>query len=214
MSIFSKREIIITVLLSGLALIGAGCLSVIDETSETVITGAVKTPLVALDKAKQLTVDEQARSNRQAEESTNYVTVALILTEGSEVPEGTVLGPTIGCNDRVVMVPMSRISDSGEVVIDALNTLLAQKDPTYKGYYTALAFADIKVLNRYIATTDGVNVRIQLEGTFNSGGTCDDPRIKAQVEETIRHFYPNFKIILNGSETAWNCIGDMSGLCE
>ena len=204
----------LTVMLTGLVLVGSGCISSVDETADTVITGAVKTPLAALNKAKQLTDIEQARLNRQAEESSNYVTIALILTEGSEVPEGTGLGPIIGCSDRVVMVPMSRVSDSGEVVIDALNTLFGLRDPSPEGFYSSLAFSDVKVLNRSIATSDGVNVTIRLEGKLVSSGVCDDPRIKAQIEETIRHFYPNFKIVLNGSESAWRCFGDQSGLCK
>ena len=211
---FQKRIFIIMALAVGLVMVGSGCISSEDETADTVVTGAVKTPLAALDKAKQLTGTEQARLNRQAEESSNYVTVALILTEGSDIPEGVVLGPTIGCSDRVAMVSMSRVSDSGEVVIDALNTLFGLRDPSPKDFYSSLAFSDVKVLNRSIATSDGVNVMIRLEGDLVSSGVCDTPRIKAQVEETIRHFYPNFKIVLNGSESAWRCFGDQSELCK
>jgi hypothetical protein len=210
----SKKRIAITAMLTGLILVGAGCISAIDDTTDTVITGAFKTPLTALDKAKQLSGNERARVNRQNEEISNYVTTALILTEGSEVPEGAVLGPAIGCNDQVALVQMSRVDASGAVVVDALNTLFALKNPSYKGFYSALAFSSLKAPNQNIATTDGVNVTIRIDGELMSAGACDDPRIKAQVEETIRHFHPNFTILLNGSESAWRCFGDQSGLCK
>jgi hypothetical protein len=55
---------------------------------------------------------------------------------------------------------------------------------------------------------------VWLSGDLVSGGACDVPRVKAQVEETVRLYSPVFKIYLNGSESAWRCFGDMSGQCE
>lgn len=50
---------------------------------------------------------------------------------------------------------------------------------------------------------DGVRI-IELEGEdITSAGTCEDARIKAQMEETIAIYSDNFEIRLNGSAQEW-----------
>lgn len=200
-------------LLSGILVFGgAGCVKTVDETAQTVVDGAAGVPLGAYNQAVALTDGERARQHREAEAASNYVTVALVGLEGAARPAGAVLGPEIGCSDQIGYVPVSRVSDSGQVVVDALNTLLSLKETDYGGFHNSLAASSLRVVGP--ATAGSAGVEIRLEGKPLSGGTCDDPRIRAQIEETIRYFEPNFTIFLNGSESAWRCVGNMSGLCQ
>jgi hypothetical protein len=201
-----------TAMVVGLTLLGAGCVQEANQSADTLVEGAVGTPLQALNQAKQLTAAEQARLNREAATDGNLIPVALILTEGNAAPAEAVIGETIGCADQVALIGLSRVAATDRPVLDALNTLLAWKDSSYQDLYNALAFSDLQV--DQVVTTDGRTTRVELSGEVVSGGTCDDPRIKAQIEETVRQFHPDFKIILNGDEAAWRCLGDGSGLCE
>ena len=57
---------------------------------------------------------------------------------------------------------------------------------------------------------------VDINGSIISSGTCDDPRIIAQIEETVKHYALDkpYSIRLNGSESEWSCYGDMSGECK
>lgn len=194
----------LSLVLGSLLLVGGGCVSD--------VTTPVTVPLEALDKAKELTVEERARATEQAESITNEVGVVMILTEGTEPQDGMEPGPMIGCNDRPVVVQMSRESASGDTLRDALNTLFGVRETTVANLHNALAFAKLSV--EKIQSTDGVTTEVYIKGDLNSGGVCDDPRITEQVEGTIRRFKPKYKVFWNGSESAWRCHGDMSGECK
>ncbi len=198
-----------------LVLAGAGCLQSVNRAGNELGNAAVQpvaVPIEALNKAKQVTSDANAKANEQTESVANEMTVALVLTEGTAAPKDAQLGETFGCNDKVAFVKVPRESDSGDTLKDALNSLLAVKDTNYHGFYTALAFSTLKVDK--IQSTDGVTTEVWLSGLPKSGGTCDDPRIKEQLEQTIKRLKPNFKIFLNGSEAKYKCIGDLSGRCS
>ncbi|MBN1585755.1 hypothetical protein JW899_05325 [Candidatus Uhrbacteria bacterium] len=194
-------------------LTGGGCIREVDEDIQSTVDRTIGIPIGAYEQAVRLTDGEQARQHREEEAESNYVTVAMIVTEGSAVPDGVTLGPTIGCNDRVAFIKVSRLTDSGQVVIDALNTLFGLNDATYGGLHNSLAESTLKVSDRAY-TTGSAGVEIRMEGSVMSAGTCDDPRIRAQIEETIRYFEPNFTVILNDSDSAWRCFGNQTGLCK
>ncbi len=198
-----------------LVLAGAGCLQSVNRVGNELgneVVQPVAVPISALNKAKQVTSEANAKANEQTESVANEMTVAMVLTEGAKAPEGAQLGDTFGCQDRVAFVKVPRETDSGDTLKDVLTSLLAVKDTNYKGYYTALAFSTLKVDK--IQSTDGVTTEVWLSGLPKSGGACDDPRIKEQLEQTIKRLRPNFKIFLNGSEAKYNCIGDLSGRCS
>lgn len=61
---------------------------------------------------------------------------------------------------------------------------------------------------------DGKTRVIDFEGQFTSAGTCDDPRIKAQIEETVKLYSSDYRIRVNGNESEWRCLFDQSGECK
>jgi hypothetical protein len=194
--------------LAALLLVGGGCSRVADDAMQPVTV-----PIGALEQAKTLTIEEKARMTAEAEALTNEVGVVMILTDGAEVPAG--LKPSdqvIGCNDRPVVVQLTRETATGDVLRDALNTLFAAKDTNVQGALNSLDDATLKVDD--IRSSDGVTTEVHLSGALNSGGACDDPRITEQVEGTIRRLRPHYKVFWNGSEANWRCHGDMSGECK
>ena len=195
-----------------LVLIGAGCFRAAEKLADDAVL-PVKAPVEALGQAKAVTNEAKARANEEAEMVSDDVTVAMIVTEGAKAPEGAdVQAGTIGCNDRVAYVKEHRAAATDSVLHDALTTLLSIKDSERNGYYNALWQSSLTVDK--IQSRDGVVTEVWLKGATKSGGACDDPRIKAQLEWTIKRFKPSFKIFLNGTEEHYACIGNMSGECS
>lgn len=200
-----------SVSVAALIFLGVGC-----STAEKVVDDALlpaKVSLDALQKAKNLTTDLGAKDNEEAERHTNDITVAFVISDIQEVPLGLEAeDETFGCQDTIVYTKLGRETATGDVVRDALNTLFAERRTSVDGLYNALAYSTI-VVDR-IVSRDGVTTEVELKGEIVSGGTCDWPRITEQVEATVRRFRPKYRILLNGSESAWRCLGDESGFCE
>lgn len=191
---------------------GGGCQdSAADRVAGEAVNGMIRTPLKALDQAKELTQMERARAALDAESVANEMTVAMILPDGVAAPAGIEPGETVGCNDRVAYAKVPRESDSGDTLKDVLNSLFAVRETTYGGLHNSLALSRLSV--EKIQSRDGVNTEVWLKGSVSSSGACDDPRVKAQIEFTVKRLKPAYKIFLNGSEDEFRCIGDMSGLC-
>ena len=185
-----------------LILVGAGCMQLGNKKNTATIT-----PIINADP------DVEAKMNEEQDQHASDLSVGMILTEGAEVPAGaTVLPGTIACNDRVVLEKLHREASTDNVLADALATLFAVKDSSVDTYYNAIWQSSLKV--EKIQSTDGVTTEVWLKGEPTSGGACDDPRIKAQIEATVRRLKPKFKIFLNGKESNYRCIGDMSGECK
>jgi hypothetical protein len=140
--------------------------------------------------------------------------VALVVPDGTAIPAGATyeLSGPIGCNDQVIMVRAPRQSASGDDVRDSLTALFNILDHHESWQLDALANSRLAVDK--IQSRDGVTTEVWLKGTLSSGGACDDPRIKAQVENTIAQFKPKFQVYLNGSDKDWRCFGDQSGTCK
>ena len=195
-----------------LVLAGAGCQnSVPDRVAGEAVNGMVAVPLQALNKAKNLTADENARTRLEAESVANEMTVAMVLTENAAAPAGAEIGDAFGCNERVVFTKVPRESDSGDALRDILASLLALRVPNVNGFYNGLS--DSRLAVEKIQSRDGATTEVWLKGQISSPGACNDPRIKAQLEATIARYKPKFKIFLNGTEEAYGCIGDQSGKC-
>lgn len=103
--------------------------------------------------------------------------------------EGGTAGNQIGCGDRLV-AGVTRIPVGGTTakrVEQTLSQLLAIDDPYYgeSGLYTALYQSDLHVgrvtIRRGVAT-------INLTGTMQLGGVCDEPRVEAQLRQTVLQF--------------------------
>lgn len=196
---------------AALVFLGIGC-----STAEKLADDALlptKVSLGALNKAKNLTTDLNAKDNEEAERTTNDITVAFVVPDGQDVPIGLETDKTtFGCNDTIVYMKRGRETASGDVVRDALTTLFAEKDSTIGELHNSLAYSTLLVDR--IVSRDGVTTEVELKGEMVSAGACDSPRLKEQIEATVRRFRPKYKILLNGSDSQWRCFGDESGLCE
>jgi len=95
-------------------------------------------------------------------------------------------GKKIGCDDSVVPVQVETPYTRG-VLRAALEELLSIRDRYYgqSGLYNALSQSNLKV--ERVVIEDGV-ATIHLSGTLILEGTCDNPRVKAQIEETALQF--------------------------
>lgn len=203
-----KKRAIIAVILP-LLFFGAGCGEQAEQPKDS------SPHKKALDQAESLSVEAKARKLRQQDVSANLLPVAAVLPDGHEEPEDGVerlSDETFGCMDRIGYVRVSRETGTGDVALDALNTLLAETRYTLDGgMINALPDSSLSV-DRIAYTGEQANV--YLVGDIVSPGVCADPRIKEQVEATIRQYHPDYRIFWDGSKSAWRCYGDQSGLCE
>ncbi len=95
-------------------------------------------------------------------------------------------GKKIGCNDSIIGVDRTIPVTQG-VLTAALNELFSLHERNYgqSGLYNALYQATLKL--EAAAVINGRAI-INLTGKLTRGGVCDDPRIKAQIEETALQF--------------------------
>lgn len=204
----------IVFLASILLFAGAGCsrtAETLDALSDDVVA-PVEAPLLALKDARETAAAQAAYANDAAESTSDDVTVALVRTVGDDGDEAPPGESAIGCGDQIVFTPVHRASSSGSTVKDALATLFSIKEATYSGEYNALWQSTLEVED--VRSMDGVTTDVLLKGRYVSSGSCDLPRIKAQVERTIGRFRTKYRVILNGSERDWRCMGDESGNCK
>jgi hypothetical protein len=96
-------------------------------------------------------------------------------------------GPKIGCNDSVIAVKRVLDQPTQSPLRTALNLVLAQKDQYYgqSGLYNPMYQQNL--------TLDDVTIRnglaiVQLSGNLVLVGTCEDPRLQAQLEYTALQF--------------------------
>jgi hypothetical protein len=99
------------------------------------------------------------------------------------------IGPnsgTIGCGDSVVGVAR-QIAPTATPLRAALDELFSLKTPDYgqSGLYNALYQSDLRADR--VVIIDG-RAEISLSGTLRLGGVCDEPRVIAQIESTVRQF--------------------------
>ncbi|MFH2063260.1 MAG: hypothetical protein ABIJ46_03855 [bacterium] len=201
---------LVAVSLSVLLLAGWGCSPKIQPTP----LDQVENELNALQSAQELSADEAARVRRDEDQLANLLPVAVVLTEGHEPPAQGVerlADETFGCLDRIGYVRLSRETATDSVVADAVNTLLAARDSTYETMLNSLWESTFKLDK--VQENGGVT-EVWISGQANSPGTCADPRIKEQIEATVRQYSPSYRIFLNGTEANWRCLGDMSGECS
>jgi hypothetical protein len=95
-------------------------------------------------------------------------------------------GGTIGCGDAVV--PVTRqITPTAAPLRAALNELFSLKSQMYgeSGLYNALYQSDLRIDR--VAIVNG-QAQVSLSGRLLIGGVCDEPRVVAQIESTVRQF--------------------------
>ena len=111
-------------------------------------------------------------------------------------------GLPVGCGDSAVPVQFA-VAPTAGVLKAALVALLSIKDQNYgkSGLYDALYQSALQVENVSIA---GGKASIYLSGNLKLGGECDNPRVQAQLEQTVLQF-PTVKeaaIFVNGKPLA------------
>ncbi len=95
-------------------------------------------------------------------------------------------GKKIGCGDSIVAVERT-IPTTSAVLTAAMKELVAVRDQYYgmSGLYNSLYRSNLKVVGVSIANRVAT---IQLSGSVALGGTCDNPRFAAQIQETALQF--------------------------
>jgi hypothetical protein len=95
-------------------------------------------------------------------------------------------GVPVGCGDSAIPVQVD-IQPTQGVLKAALEALLSIKDQYYgqSGLYNALYQSDLQV--------DSININngkatVYLSGSLIMGGECDNPRVQAQLEQTVLQF--------------------------
>jgi hypothetical protein len=95
-------------------------------------------------------------------------------------------GPLVGCGDSAIPINVT-IPPTQGVLRAALEKLFSAKQQFYgeSGYYNALYQSDLDVSAVRIEQGNAI---IHLTGTIMLGGTCDAPRVQAQIEHTALQF--------------------------
>lgn len=111
-------------------------------------------------------------------------------------------GVPVGCDDSAVPVQVV-FEPTITPLTDALEQLLALDTETYgqSGLYNALYQSDLSIQG--IDIDEGV-ATINLTGNIVLGGTCDAPRVEAQIEQTALQFatVQSVNIFVNGQPLA------------
>lgn len=95
-------------------------------------------------------------------------------------------GQAIGCGDSIVPVER-QVTVTGDPIVAALEDMFSLKDRTYgnSGLYNVLYQSSLQVES--IEHESGA-VTVYLTGKLSLSGVCDNPRVQAQIEETVRQF--------------------------
>ena len=95
-------------------------------------------------------------------------------------------GPLVGCGDSAIPINVTIPRTQG-VLRATLEKLFSARQQFYgeSGYYNALYQSDLRVDR--VAIEQGTAV-IHLSGSIVLGGTCDAPRVQAQIEQTALQF--------------------------
>ena len=103
-------------------------------------------------------------------------------------------GPLVGCGDS--LVPIGVAVSRGPYVLEEAMGELFKKIQYYgdSGLYNALYQSDLRVVG---ITPESGKITVRLTGTVILGGTCDAPRIKAQLEQTALQFSPDTDIAIS-----------------
>jgi len=111
-------------------------------------------------------------------------------------------GPKVGCGDSAVAVTVL-VKPTKSVLRASLDALLANKQQNYgeSGLYNALYQSNLQVQSLSLS---GGKATVYLTGTLLLGGECDNPRVQAQLEQTVMQFstVKQAAIYINGKTLA------------
>ena len=111
----------------------------------------------------------------------------------------------VGCNDVLVPVTIPASSPRLASVLLALSRM----NPSSGELHNPMNEKGLVVES--VEKRDGV-LQVSLVGDPQFGGLCDTPRVKGQIEETIKlHTDEEFVMLLNGDEKEYRCMGEGRG---
>jgi hypothetical protein len=148
-------------------------------------TPVISSPTLVLPTATQVqqisptsTVPAVPTSTTAAQQNVKIVLIAL--------EDNGQSGTLVGCGDSAIPINVT-IPPTQGVLKAALEKLLSAKQQFYgeSGYYNALYQSDLQVARVIIEQGKAI---IHLTGTLMLGGTCDAPRVEAQIEQTALQF--------------------------
>ena len=113
----------------------------------------------------------------------------------------------IGCEDRLVPYDIPVISLRLKSVLSGLSAFQPPEGLHNPMREKQLSIASVSELPRR-------KTIINFAGEPKLGGNCDTPRLKAQIEATIRLYEDDYELQLNGSFDEYTCIGDGRGGCS
>jgi hypothetical protein len=124
-------------------------------------------------------------------ESDVMVQIFLIDTPKDGEPVGG-----IGCGDRVVPVTRT-LPRTQSAISSAVQQLVTLKEQHVDGLYNVFYQSDLALESAQVAEGKAV---VRLIGELRLGGICDEPRVKAQIDATVRQFtnVTSVEIFLNG----------------
>lgn len=118
----------------------------------------------------------------------------------------------VGCGDSVIPVPTNvSYQYDAKDPIASITAAMTALSATSESQYTAMGldnpFAKSTITQKSPADKNGTIYTVHLNGTFSFAGSCEVPRVKAQIEETIKKAALGnaFVIDLNGGgKAAWD----------
>ena len=171
----------------GLAAVGA-IIYLWQSGSNTLVTNtATSTPPVS--------TSTQTTATSTLSQATTTVQIALLDTANKTA------GPTRGC-DHIVFVTRS-VATTTDPLSAALRELFSLQQTQVDGWYNFIAKTNGTLAFDHATVTNGT-AQIYLTGSLTGlAGTCDDPRARAQIEETALHlpFVQSVQLYLNGVQT-------------
>lgn len=142
-------------------------------------TIVIPSPTLFIPTATQVPPSTAASTSTTAAEQT--VKIVLI-----DLEDNGQSGTLVGCGDSAIPINVT-IPPTQGVLRAALEKLFSAKQQFYgeSGYYNALYQSDLDVSAVRIEQGNAI---IHLTGTIVLGGTCDAPRVQAQIEQTALQF--------------------------
>ena len=150
----------------------------IDPTA-TVVSPSPTVALPTATQVQQVPSPSTASTSAPATEQTTKIVLIALEDNGQS-------GTLVGCGDSAVPITVT-IPSTKAVLRAALEKLLSAKQQFYgeSRYYNALYQSDLQVAE---VTIEQGKAIIHLTGTLMLGGTCDAPRVQAQIEQTALQF--------------------------
>jgi Sporulation and spore germination len=99
------------------------------------------------------------------------------------IDDGGRSGVRFGCNDSLVAV-RTPVKAGADALVTALAALLDPADSGVppSGLYNALGASSLHFVSGYV---NGSTAVVNLSGSLRPGGVCDNPRIEAQLTQTV-----------------------------